>query len=152
MTIPDFLYHEATLLDSGQFDAWLALFHPEGIYWLPSQLGQSDALETASIIYEDVNLLRLRVQRLQHPRAHALEPAPRTLHQVSNIRIARQESRCAHVQSGLVVVVYRAGKQSLYAAQVQHELSAQDDCWRIRQKRVELLNCDGVHDVLSVLF
>ncbi len=30
-----FLYHEARLLDERRLDGWLALFTPDGIYWLP---------------------------------------------------------------------------------------------------------------------
>jgi 3-phenylpropionate/cinnamic acid dioxygenase small subunit len=37
-----FLLREAKLLDTGEFEAWLALYAPQGIYWMPSQPGQMD--------------------------------------------------------------------------------------------------------------
>ena len=40
-----FLLREAKLLDTGEFEAWLALYAPDGIYWMPSQPGQTDAEE-----------------------------------------------------------------------------------------------------------
>ena len=30
-----FLFHEARLLDERRFDDWLALFAPDGWYWVP---------------------------------------------------------------------------------------------------------------------
>ena len=41
--ITDFIYREAYLLDSMQWDAWLDLFHPEGRYWMPLEWQQSKA-------------------------------------------------------------------------------------------------------------
>ena len=32
-----FLLHEARLLDEARFDDWLALFTPDGWYWVPSE-------------------------------------------------------------------------------------------------------------------
>ena len=83
--VEQFLFHEARLLDLCGFEDWLNLFAEDGIYWIPSEPQQTDPIETVSIIYEDLSLMRMRVQRLVHPRAHALEPAPRTLHTVGNV-------------------------------------------------------------------
>jgi len=150
--IEQFLYHEASLLDSGDFAAWLDLFTDDAIYWVPSRPDQQDAETTVSIIYEDLNLLRLRVHRLLHPRAHALIPKPLTLHTVSNVQttiISEQESCC---QSALIMIEYRAEQQTLYAATVQHQLRLIDKQWRIAHKRVDLLNYDATHGIMSVPF
>jgi len=32
-----FLFEEARLLDAGQFEEWLKLYEPLGIYWMPSR-------------------------------------------------------------------------------------------------------------------
>ena len=39
------MFEEARLLDAGQFEDWLKLYEPQGIYWMPSQPGQTDPLE-----------------------------------------------------------------------------------------------------------
>ena len=46
-TCEQFLLLEARLLDEARFDEWLALFTPEASYWVPSEPGQADPLETA---------------------------------------------------------------------------------------------------------
>ena len=73
-----FLFEEARLLDAGRFAEWLKLYEPQGIYWMPSQPGQTDPLNVASIVYEDHAILSIRVQRLLEARALVLTPMPRT--------------------------------------------------------------------------
>ena len=72
-----FLLREAKLLDAGAFESWLSLYAPEGIYWMPSQPGQTDPKGVASIIYEDHAILAIRVRRLQEARALVLTPMHR---------------------------------------------------------------------------
>ena len=73
-----FLLHEARLLDEARFDDWLALFTPEGWYWVPSEPDQNNPHDTVSLIYDDRRLLETRVRRLASP-GHSLPgPRPRT--------------------------------------------------------------------------
>ena len=44
-TITDFIYREAELLDTMQWQAWLDLFHPEGRYWMPLEIGRASCRE-----------------------------------------------------------------------------------------------------------
>lgn len=150
--IEQFLYHEVQLLDSGQFEAWLDLFTADAIYWVPSQMNQTDPVSNVSIVYEDLNLLRLRVHRLLHPRAHAVNPMPRTLHSITNVSIENLDTNAARVSSALLMVEHRENQQTLYAARVRHQLRRVDKDWRIVQKRVNLINCDAVHGVMSIPF
>src|SRR5437763_5988372 len=80
-----FLFEEARLLDAGQFQEWLKLYEPQGIYWIPSQPGQTDPLNVASIVYEDHAILAIRVQRLLEARALVLTPMPHTTHLIGNV-------------------------------------------------------------------
>jgi len=80
-----FLYREARLLDEGEFEAWRQLFAEDGLYWIPGEPGQSDPATTVSILREDKAMLEMRVRRLGHPRAFALEPRPRTVHSLGNV-------------------------------------------------------------------
>ena len=61
MNVAEFLYHEARLLDTHQFDAWLELFTEDATYWVPLERGQKSGLETSSHIHDDRTLLALRV-------------------------------------------------------------------------------------------
>src|SRR6516225_3221331 len=83
-----FLLHEARLLDEGKFDDWLALFTPDGWYWVPSEPDQDNPHDTVSLIYDDRRLLETRVRRLASPRIYSQEPRSRTSRIVSNVSIA----------------------------------------------------------------
>ena len=68
----DFVYRENRLLDERRFDEWYDLFAEDGVYWIPTQPGQTDKEGQASIALESKMLLQLRIARLSHARAHSL--------------------------------------------------------------------------------
>ena len=152
MTVEQFLYHEARLLDTGQLEAWLDLFTDDATYWLPLERHQKDPLETGSLIHDDRTLLELRVKQARHPRAHARQPLARTVHQVSNIMVAAEANGETVVHSTLQLVEFRNEKQRLYGALVEHRLRRVRDGFRIAHKRVDLVNSEGELDGIAILF
>jgi 3-phenylpropionate/cinnamic acid dioxygenase small subunit len=151
MNVEQFLYHEARLLDTGQLEAWLALFTEDATYWVPLEKDQRDPLETSSIIHDDRTLLELRVKQARHPRAHARLPLARTVHQVGNIQISEKASEI-QVHSTLQLVEFRNEKQRLYGALVEHRLRRVNGSYRIAHKRVDLVNSEGALDGIAILF
>src|SRR5262249_5232154 len=105
--VAELLFHEASLLDRGRLDEWLELYTDDATYWIPLQADQSDPLTASSIVYDDRRLMEARVRQFQHPRAHARVPAPRTVHQVGNVRVLQADGRDTRVGSTLVLVEYR---------------------------------------------
>lgn len=147
------LHREARLLDAGRFEDWLDLFTPDGIYWIPSRPAQTDARGVASIIYEDRDILSLRVRRLREARAHALSPMPRTTHLVGNIDLLEGApgGGALQVESALVVVEDRSGEKRIYSGRCTYELRRSDGVWRIAKKRVDLIDCDAIHNPIGIL-
>jgi len=145
-----FLFEEARLLDTGQFDQWLKLYEPQGIYWMPSQPGQTDPLNVASIVYEDHAILSIRVQRLLEARALVLTPMPRTTHLVGNIEAQATDNGEFTVGAVFVCVEHQADKQRIYSGRHSYQLARRDDSFRIKMKRVSLMNSDGVHAPMAV--
>ena len=136
-----FILREARLLDRGEFEAWLELYAPHGIYWMPSQPRQTDPLGVPSIMYEDHAILSMRVQRLLEARALVLTPMPRTTHLVSNIEVEDPE------------VVPRADawiESRMFSGRHAYQLGRENGSFRIKIKRVDLLNCDGVHAPITI--
>lgn len=153
MNVEQFLYHEARLLDTQQFEAWLELFTEDATYWLPLEQGQKDALETSSLIYDDRTLLELRVKQARHPRAHARQPLARTVHQVGNVLVLEDSGTDVRVASTLSLVEFRKESQRLWAALVEHRLRRMaGDGYKIVQKRVDLVNSEGELEGLAILF
>lgn len=151
MTVEQFLYHEARLLDTGQLEAWLELFTDDATYWVPLERNQDNPLETSSLIHDDRTLLELRVKQARHPRAHARQPLARTVHQVSNILVEEGKDEIK-VHSTLQVIEFRNEKQRIHGALVEHRLRKVHGGYRIAHKRVELVNSEGELDGIAILF
>jgi 3-phenylpropionate/cinnamic acid dioxygenase small subunit len=152
VTVEEFLYHEARLLDTGRLEEWLALFTDDATYWVPLERDQKDPYETSSIIHDDRTLLELRVKQARHPRAHARQPLARTVHQVGNIVVAEENRSELKVNSTLQLVEFRNEKQRLYAALVEHRLRKANGAFRIAHKRVDLVSSEGELDGIAILF
>ena len=151
MTVEQFLYHEARLLDTGQLEAWLDLFTEDATYWVPLERDQKDPHETSSIIHDDRTLLELRVKQARHPRAHARLPLARTVHQVGNVMVEEMGAEL-HVRSTLHLVEFRNEKQRLFGALVEHRLRKANGGYKIAHKRVDLVNSEGELDGIAILF
>jgi benzoate/toluate 1,2-dioxygenase beta subunit len=150
--IQQFLFDEARLLDTERFEDWLNLFTADGLYWVPGSRGQSDPRNAPSIIYEDRNLLTMRIKRLAHPRAFMMSPPPRATRMVGNIALARNGGTASeyHVASVLIVVEYHDEHRRLFSGQCSHVLRRVDETLRIASKRVDLVDCDAVHSAMML--
>ncbi len=152
MTPEEFLYHEASLLDTHRYEEWLELFSPEATYWLPLEQNQKDPYETSSIIYDDRVLLELRVKQARHARAHARQPLARTVHQVGNIRVAREAGGAGIVVlSNLLLAEFRNDRRRLHAGLVEHHLRPHEQSYKIARKRIDLIDSEGELDGIAVL-
>ena len=147
-----FLQHEARLLDEGKFDDWLALFTPDGSYWVPSEPDQDNPHETVSLIYDDRRLLETRGRRLASARIYSQEPRSRTSRIVSNVSIEDGDNNACTVRSKFLMVEYRREAQRLFAGTAVHRLVQNDGLILIASKRVNLLNCDAPLDGIVVPF
>jgi 3-phenylpropionate/cinnamic acid dioxygenase small subunit len=148
ITRPDliaFVYREARLLDEQRFDEWVDLFAPDGRYWMPLEHGQTDRRLTASLMDEDLFLLRLRVERLKGARTYSQKPKSRCHHVLQQPQVDRFEPEANRyvVWTAMHYVESRLDRQDLYAAWATHELTPIDGALRIRMKRVDLVNCDA---------
>jgi benzoate/toluate 1,2-dioxygenase beta subunit len=144
-----FLLHEARLLDEAKFDDWLALFTPDGWYWVPSEPGQANPHDVVSLIYDDRRLLETRVRRLASPRMYSQEPRSRTSRIVANATIEDGDGAACIVRSKFLMIEYRRETQRLFAGTAWHRLVQVDGAIRIAWKRVDLVNCDAPLDGLT---
>lgn len=137
----DVVAHEAALLDERRLDEWLALFAEDGHYWVPL-LGaaQADPFSHNSLAYEDRLLLQLRVERLKNPRAHSQHPASHSQHVLQPSRIEQESADEVRLRTPFLYVEARGEDQVLLSGNVRHHLVRTPAGWRIREKRVDLLN------------
>lgn len=149
-----FLFHEARLLDERRFDDWLALFADDGWYWAPIRENQANPRDTVSIIYDDRRMMEVRVRRLMQGGAHALNPLPRTSRIVGNVTLEAADDAAGayEVAARFQMVEFRLDRQRLYAGAARWALARIDGGFRIRWKRVDLVDCDGMIEGITVPF
>lgn len=144
-TLIDFVYAEARMLDEQRFEDWLALFTDDGHYWMPLAPGQQDARLHASLLYEDKLLLRVRVERLAGARTFSQQPRSRCHHLLQQPTVEQFDADAGRytVRCAFHYVETRLDAQTLFVGWATHDLVLVDGALRIRQKRVDLVNCDA---------
>lgn len=150
--IEDLLYQEAAHLDRPDLDAWIDLYTEDGTYWMPAIEDQEDPLNHISLFYDDRVMMEIRRRNFVHPRAASKDYAVRASHIIANIRITAVDEKTGDcsVSSNFHCVMYYRDKQTMFAGRYQHELVKTADGYRIRHKRVDLINCDGVHGSIII--
>lgn len=150
--VEQFLFFEARLLDERRWQEWLDLFTAEGVYWVPLARGQTDPINHASLFYENAMLREVRARRLDSPRAFSLQPPTYTSHVIGNITVDTIDSSSGDivVHSTFHLLEWRKVEQRLLGGNYEHRLKRIDGRLRIELKRVNLVNCDAVHEALQV--
>lgn len=129
------LYDEAQLLDDIEFDDWFDLMHPSLRYQMPVRVNKEgverpDYSTDMFTFNDDIELLRLRVDRLKTDYAWAEIPPSRTRRFVSNVRVKDYvEGEKAVVKSYLLI--YRSR-----STDIQHDLISGNEMMNSFSKKV----------------
>ncbi len=108
----NFLYAEAELLDNRQFDKWLGLLSAGIDYRIPVRTTRLNKdgdgfSKTAYFMKEDMGSLKMRVAKLKSEYAWAENPATRTRHLISNVRVGAATVEGQPVTSNFAVYCFR---------------------------------------------
>lgn len=148
--VTDFIHYECELLDTSRYEDWLNLFVPDGRYWVPLAQNQFDAEADFSLIDEDPLMLKMRVERLQHPLAHGVEIPIRTSRLLGNLRILEAEDRYVEATARFCLVEVDNGRQRIFAGRYRYTLQRTEG-WRIKRKRVDLIDSDAPFSSIQIL-
>lgn len=149
----EYVYAEARLLDEARYQEWLSLFAEAGIYWMPLEPGQTDSKLVTSLLYEDLFLLKVRIERLSGLRTYSQKPKSRCHHLLQRPFVDEFDASagCFVVSTPFHYVETRGDEQNLYAAWSRHELALMDGDLKIRLKRVDLVNADAAFGNIQLL-
>lgn len=152
--IERFLIAEVALLDERRFEDWRELFAEDGHYWVPLRPGQLSPDGESSLFYDDRKIMATRFERLRHPNIHAQTPPHRTCHIVGNVVVERVDETAGEcwVTSNMIMTDYRQRVSRVFSGRVRHHLRRDGDGWKIVLKRVDLINCDDVLELVAVPF
>ena len=147
----DFIYEEARMLDEGRYAEWLALWLADGHYWMPLDYKQSDPINETSLLYEDMFMLKLRVERLNGVRTFSQKPKSRCHHVIQRPFVDERDGGRFVTNTSMHYVETRLDEQQLLALTARHELALVDGKLRIANKRVDILNCDAAFRNIQLL-
>jgi len=151
--IHQFLFHEARLLDELRLDEWLALWTPDGRYWVPRAHGQDNPFDHVSLFWEDALLREVRVRRVLHPRNWSQQPPTRSNRLIGNISVEGKDAAGHLIVRSCLHLTQTRLDTRCFGATVFHKLAALDEGeggWALQLKRVNLTNCDGIMDMLDM--
>jgi benzoate/toluate 1,2-dioxygenase subunit beta len=135
-----FLFNEARLMDDHRYDDWLALWAlADATYWIPANADDIDPARNVSIVYDRRGQLRNRVHRLKET-LWLKEQAPRLKRLVGNIDIETESADELTVSSNFILVELHRRSQIIWAGRTVHRLLPHDQSFRIKYKKVVLLN------------
>jgi len=145
--VEQFLYRQAEILDEKQWDDWLALFTEDGHYWMPSDEAHTDGQMVPSIFWEDHDIMKMRIRRNTHPRAHSQAPHNRLNHVVSNVIIESEDANGdIVVRSRFHCTEYFRYQTRTFSGKYRHYLKKTPDGYRIALQRADLVNREGPWD------
>ncbi|MFD1559425.1 anthranilate 1,2-dioxygenase small subunit [Paraburkholderia silviterrae] len=152
-SVEQFLYRKAELCDAQSWDEYLDLFDENSEYHVPQwdseHVYTTDPKRGMSLIYyANRTGLEDRVFRLRTGKSAASTPLPRTLHQITNVRIAQRESGELEVKANWATFYARQGIGEHFFGHVTYRLRPAGDSWKIARKHVLLLN-DKINAVLD---
>lgn len=150
--IEQFLYTEASYLDRPDLDAWIELYTDDGTYWMPAIADQEDPLNHISLFYDDRVMMEVRRRNIKHPLAASKDYTIRASHIISNVRVTELDEQTGNctVTSNFHCYLYYRDAQTPFVGTYLHELVRDGSSYKIRLKRVDIINCDAVLNTIII--
>ena len=142
------LYLEAHYLDTQRWDEWLELFVEDCEFWVPAWKAEheltSDPKRELSLVYIPARSgLEDRVWRVRSGRSVASMPMPRTQRSITNVLVKNEGTpEAMTVLSNWTVHMFttKDRESHVFFGRAEHDLVQRDGVWKIRRKKVVLLN------------
>ncbi len=134
---------EARLLDALEFDAWLAMYAPQCIYWVPAVPGGGDPRRQVAISFDDRRRMEDRVYRLRTGYAWSQAPISRTVRMAANVEVFAAATPARRmVRSNFLISEFRQDGVRFLSGWCGHRLVEQGGRWEIEVRQVNLIDCD----------
>ena len=134
---------EARLLDQLDFDAWLAMYAPECIYWVPTVPGGGDPRREIAICFDDRRRMEDRIYRLRTGYAWSQAPVSRTVRMISNVEVFGAANPAKRmVRSNFLISEFRPDGVRFLSGWCGHRFVERGGHWEIEVRQVNLIDCD----------
>ncbi|AMV42547.1 aromatic-ring-hydroxylating dioxygenase [Paraburkholderia caribensis] len=136
----EFIWREAEMLDRRDYRAWLDLWDPSGFYVVPIDPEATDFAATLNYAYDDQHMRELRVQRMVSGYSASASDAARTVRTVSRFTLTSDAADVVEVKSVQVIVAYKRGASTIFAADLTHKISFATGEPRLVDKVIRLID------------
>lgn len=150
--VTQFIYREARLQDTHQYDAWEALWTDDAIYWVPAGGATGgDPDENMSIIYDNRSRIALRVRQFHTGKRYTQIPQSSLVRVVSNIEITERND--GEVRVSCAAIVYESTRRGevLWPSRNEYLLRNVGGEWKMALKKVVLAHNDKALLTMSFL-
>ncbi|SAK45641.1 aromatic-ring-hydroxylating dioxygenase subunit beta [Caballeronia arationis] len=136
----EFIWREAELLDRRDYAAWLELWEPKGFYVVPIDPDTTDYASTLNYAYDDHDMREKRVERMTSGYSASASDAARTVRTVSRFTLSSDSADGVEVKSSQVIVAYKRGVSTIFAADLTHKISMASGEPRLVEKVIRLID------------
>jgi len=149
--ISQFLFREARLQDTHEYDAWEALWTSDGVYWVPANGDDIDPETQMSIIYDNRSRISLRIKQFHTGKRHTQEPRSRLGRVLSNVEIIETSGDEIRVAANAMVFESNLRAETVWCTRNEYLLRREAVGLRMARKKVLLVNNDKALYTLSFL-
>jgi 3-phenylpropionate/cinnamic acid dioxygenase small subunit len=148
----EFIWREADLLDSRDYEAWLRLWSADGLYIIPIERNVTDHAAALNIAYDDGPMREARVKRLRSGLSMSAASAARTVRTVSRFVPVLDQTGMLEVRCAQHIVEQKRDIKRFVAADMTYRIVAGDDgALALALKVVQLIDSDEAQHGLGYL-
>ncbi|SEE40714.1 aromatic-ring-hydroxylating dioxygenase subunit beta [Pseudomonas migulae] len=149
--ISQFLFLEARLQDTHEYDEWEALWTSDGVYWVPANGDDIDPETQMSIIYDNRSRISLRIKQFHTGKRHTQSPRSRLGRVLSNVEIIETSGNEIRVAANAMVFESNLRAETVWCTRNEYLLRREAVGLRMARKKVVLVNNDKALYTLSFL-
>lgn len=138
--VTQFLYYEARLQDTHEYDAWEALWEDDAIYWVPANGHDTDPETQMSVLYDNRSRIRVRIAQLNTGRRHTQTPRSELARIISNVEITDTTENEVSVLANVLIYEDNLRGETVWAARNEYRLRVVDGNFRLVRKKIGLVN------------
>lgn len=137
-----FLNLESDLLDRKDYQDWLSLWDPQGLYIIPVNHQVTDYKNHLNIAYDNTSMMEARVERLSSGEAVSTQISQNTVRTVSRVRVLQVEGDVIEVRAAYCLYENNKNGVRLFPANLSFTLKRTDEGFKMLQKVVRIMKSD----------
>jgi 3-phenylpropionate/cinnamic acid dioxygenase small subunit len=149
--VAQFLYREARLQDTHEYDAWEALWTEDALYWAPANGQDTDPEREMSLIYDNRSRIALRIRQLKTGRRHSQTPPSQLARIVGNIELLPGSGADIEVACNAQIFETNLRGDTMWAARCLYRLRRVGGELKMAYKKVALVNNNKAIYTISFL-